>query len=137
VAHPLILLVAVPLTLACARRRPRAADAPLLLLMLLLLLRCLLDPWDTVYYWVPFLYALLAWETTTSGSPPLLALAASFVVWIVFEWIPDRAGADAQALAFLCVALPALLAVALALYAPRFLARLRPVFAGRAATSGA
>ena len=40
----------------------------LALLTLLLLLRCLLDTWDTSYYPLPFILALLAWEV--AGLPP-------------------------------------------------------------------
>ena len=46
---------------ATARRaRPRRCCA----LALLLLLRCLLDTWDTGYYLLPFVFALLAWEVS-------------------------------------------------------------------------
>ncbi len=81
ISHPLILAVALPLTLGAWARlrhsggRPRrcvartgAALARAMsrtrcsLLALLLLLRCMLDTWDNVYYPMPFLVALLAWE---------------------------------------------------------------------------
>jgi hypothetical protein len=98
-------------------RRPRAAwslpvqDA-LLALALLLLLRCLLDTWDTVYYPLPFVLALLAWEATRETSkPPVLALAASALLWVSFQWLPLHASADVQAAFFLAWSLP--LAIAL------------------------
>ena len=34
-----------------------------------MLLRCWLDPWDVVYYPLPFIVALLAWETTVAAPP--------------------------------------------------------------------
>jgi hypothetical protein len=137
VAHPLIILLAVPLTWAAARVRPRRADLPLLLLVLLMLLRFLLDPWDTIYYPLPFLFALLAWEATSRDHPPVLALTASFVVWWLFQWVPLRVDADVQALAFLACALPALAATALAVYAPGAWPRRRPAGAGPALAGSA
>ena len=35
-----------------------------------MLLRCVLDTWDTVYYLLPFVLALLAWEVARPGRPP-------------------------------------------------------------------
>ena len=70
------------------RRRWREQDA-LLALALVLLLRCLLDTWDAVYYPLPFVLALLAWEVGgPARNPPVLALAASVLVWISFQWLP-------------------------------------------------
>jgi hypothetical protein len=65
-AHMLIVWLCLPATLFAMRRRTRPADA-LLLLAMLMLLRCWLDPWDNVYYPLPFVFALLAWETTVAG----------------------------------------------------------------------
>jgi hypothetical protein len=113
-AHPLIVLIAIPLTLLCLRRR-RPHDA-LLLLALLLLLRCVLDPWDAVYYPLPFVLALLAWETAARREPPVGSLAASALVWAIWEWLPAHAGADLISAASMAVALPAVLALGVALY---------------------
>jgi hypothetical protein len=105
-------------------RRPRAAwmlleqDA-LLALALLLLLRCVLDTWDTVYYPLPFVLALLAWEATRATSrPPVLALAASALVWVSFQWLPLHASADVQSAFFLAWALPLAIALGARLYGP-------------------
>jgi hypothetical protein len=75
-ARPLIILSA----LICAslwwlvrnRARPSQASVPeaLLLLALVLLLRAALDPWSNLYYHVPFLFALMAYEVH-SGRMPL------------------------------------------------------------------
>ena len=66
IPHPLIVLLALPLSLLAARRK---AD-PLALLALLLLLRCVLDPWNNVYYVLPCVLALAAWEPLRYGRPP-------------------------------------------------------------------
>ncbi len=122
--HLLIVAIALPLTVVCLARMRARSDA-LLLLTLLLLLRCVLDPWDTAYYAVPFLFALLAWEVLTRDRLPLLALAASVVTWLVFEWLPGHASADGQSLVYLACALPTVAALALRLYAPAALGGVR------------
>jgi hypothetical protein len=115
--HLLIVALAAPLTLLRARL-PQPREGALLLLALLLLLRCALDPWNTGYYALPFLFALLAWETRTRREPAVLTLAASFAAWGVMQWLPDHAGADAQALAFAALAVPALALLSAAVYWP-------------------
>jgi alpha-1,6-mannosyltransferase len=128
VAHPLIVAMTVPLTLLSAWLRRhggrRPANDALLLLMLLLLMRCVLDPWDTSYYSLPLLFALVVWETLTFTRPPLLALAASFAAWFAFRWTQHHMSADMQALTFLAVAIPAMITVAAALYMPGLSARI-------------
>ena len=51
-------------------RSPAAAlpDA-LLLLALVFLARAALDPWNNVYYHVPFLFALIAYEASSGACP--------------------------------------------------------------------
>ena len=58
ISHPLIVAVALPLSLLAWRRR----SDPLLLLALLFVLRCVLDPWNTAYYVLPAIIALVTWE---------------------------------------------------------------------------
>jgi hypothetical protein len=122
-SHPLIIAVMLPLTLLVWRRRGHPGTA-LLLLALLLLLRCMLDTWDTVYYPLPFVFALLAWETQTLGRTPLLAALVSVCAWIDFQWLSTHGSPDLQALVFLVVSGTALVAIAMALYAPNFHRRL-------------
>jgi hypothetical protein len=134
VAHPLIIAVMVPLTALYfrlrSRHRRRALDG-VLLLALLLLLRCALDPWDNSYYPLPFLLALVGWETLARERPPVLALGASLAAWLVLQ---DAASAglspDAQALLFLVVTVPALIALSLVLFAPQTAATLRAAVRG-------
>jgi len=133
--HTLVIAIMPPLSVLYARlRRTRAQGRPqdvLLLLALLLALRCVLDPWDISYYALPSLLALLTWEALTFDRPPVLAATASFAAWLVFR--ETGLGAlnlppDVQAVAFTVVAVPAVIWLAGAVYAPRVLTWL----AGRA-----
>ena len=133
-SHPVILAAAVAVALALwtvtrrrGERRAGERDA-LLALALLLLLRCILDTWDAIYYALPFVLALLAWEVTgPPDRPPVLALLASVLVWFSFQWLPAHAGADTQALAYLLWSVPLAVWMAARLLAgPRALARRSP-----------
>lgn len=131
VSHPLILLVGAAIGAALwlrpqprvprrlrllGPRRPLTARTALLALALLLLLRCALDTWDTAYYALPFLLALLAYDALGhAGAPPLLALVATALVWISFEWLPGRVSPDAEAALFLAWTLPLALVLGAAL----------------------
>jgi Glycosyltransferase family 87 len=125
ISHPLIVAVSLPLAaLAWGRGRRGQSDA-LLLLALLLLLRCVLDTWDTVYYMIPFVLALLAWESLGGRPrPAVLALSCTVLGWVSFEWLPEHISADAQAAFFLAWTVPLILGLALRLYAPVFTGRL-------------
>jgi hypothetical protein len=125
ISHPLIIAVSLPLTaLAWSRGRRGQSDA-LLLLALLLLLRCLLDTWDTVYYPIPFLLALLAWESLGEHRrPAVLALSSTVLMWVSFIWLPHHVSADTQAAFFLAWTVPLTLGLALRLYTPELSKRL-------------
>jgi len=114
-AHLLIVWLALPLTLLALWRRTRPSDA-LLLLALLMLLRCWLDPWDNVYYPLPFIFALLAWETTTARRVPVGAGLATAAVCLIFWVLPSHLSPDAQALSFLVPATLTLAALAAVVY---------------------
>jgi hypothetical protein len=140
-ARPLIVGSVLPLTLGCAMLRRRGARRPseegLLLLVLVLLLRFALDPWNLSYYALPFMLALVAWEALTLDRPPVLALAASLAAWLVLPGSdsPNFAlSPDMQSLIFLAVVLPALLAIMVALFAPRRAERLRALGVRREAS---
>jgi hypothetical protein len=126
VSHPLVLATMLPLgSLLWWRRRGAVTEREaLLLLALLLLARCMLDTWDTAYYALPFLLALTAWECRGERGLPALALAASALAWLDFEWLHYHASADAQAAFFLAWTLPLAAGLALSLYAPDALAKL-------------
>ena len=117
-AHPLIVWLGLPATLLAVWRRTRREDA-LLLLAMLMLLRCWLDPWDVVYYPLPFIVALGAWEATVARRVPILAIVATAVTWLDFQYLPNHVDLDAQALFFLAPATLALIAFAIALYRPQ------------------
>ena len=90
--HTLPLAIMVPVVGGYAGRTRGGApayrrDGAMLLLALLLLLRCVLDPWDIVYYPLPFLLGLLAWETTVTERPPFVSLFACALTWFLFEWM--------------------------------------------------
>ncbi len=126
ISHPLILLTGLALTAALwlrQRQRARSPNVPrlsarpaasplsqrdaLLALTLLLLLRCVLDTWDTEYYLLPFVLALLAWEVGSPvDRPPVLALSSTVLAWVSFQWLPLHASPDAQAAFFLAWTLP-------------------------------
>ena len=106
-----------------ARRQEQGGRLPerraLLALALVLLLRCVLDTWDTIYYALPFILALLAWEVTgPPGRPPVMALGATVLVWISFRWLPAHVSPDAQAAAYLAWSLPLAAWMAMRLITP-------------------
>jgi hypothetical protein len=129
-AHPMIAGVGIPLTLLCVWRRRVGAARPdheaLRLLLLLFVLRCALDPWDNWYYPLPFLIALVVWESIRAPRPPMLSLLATFGVWALTQWAVPAHGfsADAQSVVFLVMTVPAIVAIAAGLYAPGFVAGL-------------
>jgi hypothetical protein len=80
-------------------------DDALALLALLFLERCLLDPWNLVYYHLPLAVALLAWEVRRGRPLPLLALGVNAAAWLTFVTYDERAGMG-PFLAYLAWTLP-------------------------------
>jgi hypothetical protein len=130
VAHPLIIVVGFVLAGAVWLRRRRIAglavsvrDA-LLTLAIVMLARCVLDTWDTAYYAIPFVLALLSWEVCGEGArrPPVLALASTILAWLSFLGLSEHGvSPDMQAAFFLAWTLPLCAWIALRLYAPTVL----------------
>jgi hypothetical protein len=121
VSHPLIVGLSLPLTLLWILRRRRRTTAPgdeLLLLALLLHLRCLLDTWNTAYYAVGCVFALVVWETLVRRRPPLLGLAVTAGVWISFVELPYRVSPDALSVLYLAWSLPILGTLAWSAFGP-------------------
>jgi hypothetical protein len=134
VAHPMIIAISAPLTLAClwlrARgQRPRSGQEPLLLLALVLLLRAALDPWNNDYYLLPFLITLVAWEGLYRERLPVLSLLASLAAWFSIQATASSAfqfSPDLQAATFLLFSVPAAAAICVALFGPAAPRGLRP-----------
>jgi hypothetical protein len=126
-AHPLIVLLPIPLAALLWRRRDRRPDDALLLLALLYLLRCLLDNWNNDYYHAPFFLSLLAWETVRRPGVPRLSLAVAVLIGISFWPDQTRIFADSVADApllfavYVAWALPLAALLAVALYRPDLL----------------
>ena len=124
VAHPLIVAITVPLTLACFwlrhyGRRSRPGHEALLLLMLVLLLRAALDPWNNDYYILPFLIALVTWEALYCDRLPVLGLLASLVAWLAIQATASTTfqfSPDLQSACFLLFSVPAAVALCAALF---------------------
>ena len=129
ISHPLIVMLALPLSLLWLRRRAGRPAEPMALLALLMLLRCLLDPWNNVYYSMPFLLALLALEVHHRRDVPALAVCATTAVWISFQWLPAHVSPDLQSAAYLAWSVPLAAGLALWLYAPARWARLAQALA--------
>lgn len=123
VAHPLIVAITIPLTIACFvlrrnRRRPRPRGEALLLLMLVLLLRAALDPWNNAYYVLPFLISLIVWEGLYCDGAPVLGLLASLAAWFSIQGTASSSfqfSPDLQAASFLLFSVPAAVAICAAL----------------------
>jgi Glycosyltransferase family 87 len=111
ISHPLVVVVGIALS-AGVWLRERASGRvgvrqALLVLALVMLMRCVLDTWDTEYYLLPFVLALLAWEVRADiVRPPVLALTSSALAWLSFQWLPERVSPDVQAAFFLAWTLP-------------------------------
>jgi hypothetical protein len=84
--HPLIVVLALPLTgIWLLRRRRFEAEDVFMLLALAFLLRCLLDPVDNVYYHLPFATSLLAWEGLRRRTMPMFAALTALGVWFAIR----------------------------------------------------
>lgn len=135
VSHPLIVLSALPLSLMLWLRRNRRRDDALLLLAFLFLLRCLLDNLNNDYYHAPFLLALITWETVRRPGLPAMSLGVTALLGVSFWPHYDQIFADSAPHAalfntiYLGWSIPLATGLALALYAPGRLSRLRSVLA--------
>ncbi len=140
-SHPLVVVAGFSLGVAMWLRERTAGRIgvrqALLALALAMLVRCVLDTWDTEYYLLPFVLALLAWEVSAQTvRPPVLALSASALAWVSFQWLPAHASPDVQAACFLAWSLPLAGLLASLLFA-RARASARPVGPQRAGGSEA
>jgi hypothetical protein len=86
-------------------------------LALIFLLRCMLDPWDLVYYHLPLTVALAAWEARRGRDLPVLAVVTTAAVWISFVLYDARTG-NGPYLVYLAWALPLAAGLAFTLLRP-------------------
>ncbi|MCW3048134.1 MAG: hypothetical protein JWO74_2418 [Solirubrobacterales bacterium] len=124
-SHPIVVLAPALLCAAAWQplRRRRWEDG-LLLLALCFLLRGLLDVWNTSYYALPVVLALVAWEAHVRSGPPLLAIGVTAMAWLTMVQLQGLISPDAQAVAYLAWAVPLAIALGLRLVAPERFARL-------------
>jgi hypothetical protein len=78
-----------------------------------------LDPWNTDYYALPCVLALVAWEAGVLRRVPVLAVFASLLTYLTIFQLPGVASPDLQAAAYLGWAVPGLLFLALRLARPQ------------------
>ena len=99
-----------------ARRRPVATRV-------LFLARAALDPWNNVYYHLPFLYALIAYELS-SGRMPLLTILYTLLLLLTVPvgGVTHMTG-DARAASYAIVVVPTFAWLAAKIYLPAGLPR--------------
>ena len=117
VTHPLIALLVLPASWLWLRRRGERSVDLLLLLAGLLLARCVFDVANNVYYHLPFLLALLAWEALRAQQPPVWTLAATGAVWFTCVQTESWASPDLQSALYVAWVLPAFALLARTLFA--------------------
>lgn len=122
-AHPLVVAVSAPLTLLWLRRRQRRPLEPLALLTLVLLLRCALDPWNDLYYAVPFFMALYTWDALSASRAPAIPLVVTVLCYLTWREVAGLGGPDVEALFYASWVLPLIAAISLWLYAPAWVDR--------------
>lgn len=128
IPHPLIVALALPLAALWWQRggrERRNRDEALALLALLFLERCALDPWNLVYYQLPLVLALLAWEVRSGRKVPTLTVATTLATWLSFVTYDARTGYG-PFLAYFAWALPLAVHLGWVLYRSRVA---RPAFA--------
>lgn len=108
VSHPLIIVAAFLMVAAYALvRGPGRRSADLLLLLAAVgWWRCLLDSWNTDYYALCAVVALIAWEAWRR-RPPVLGAVLTLLVWVTFQLLPAQdLTADVRTTFYLAWALP-------------------------------
>ena len=95
----------------------RNRDDLLGVLALVFLLRCMFDPWDVVYYHLPLVVALAAWEARRGSSLPVLSLVVTAACWLTFITYEVRAGYGPY-LAYLAWSVPLAVGLAFTLLRP-------------------
>jgi hypothetical protein len=111
----------------------RNRDDVLGVLALAFLLRCILDPWNLVYYHLPLVVSLAAWESRRGRDLPVLAVAVNAACWLTFVIYDARTGYGPY-FAYLAWSVPLAIGLGVALLHPA--ARLDPAPAGAGRHAG-
>jgi Gpi18-like mannosyltransferase len=90
VTHVVILLLIVPASFLQARFGRQTLAAAMALLALLMLLRCVLDPVSNVYYHVPFVMALAAWELLDRPGLPVVTIFGATALYVTLYGGPSN-----------------------------------------------
>ncbi|MCW3041740.1 MAG: hypothetical protein JWM31_3645, partial [Solirubrobacterales bacterium] len=122
--HLPTLLVPLAVSALAWRRSADPRRDALLVLALVLLLRCVVDPWDTAYYTLPFLLALAAHEVVVRGRAPIGAALATVAVYGSMVMARDAASPDVQAALFLAWSVPAVALLGGLVFVPAHAVRL-------------
>jgi hypothetical protein len=117
--RPMIVGMSVAVSLAWwVRSGPRRnLDDVLGLLALVLILRCMIDPWNLVYYHLPLVAALAAWEARRGRDLPVLSVVVTAACWLTFVVYDARTG-NGPFLAYLAWAVPLAVGLGIALLRP-------------------
>lgn len=118
-SHPAIVLLVIALPLGLVVRRRTfglSGDDAMGLLALLVLLRCCLDPVDNLYYHEPLLLALVGWDALATRGLPVRALGGVALALLFRNWSLHLTDVSAFNLAYLVVALSALVVISLTLF---------------------
>jgi Glycosyltransferase family 87 len=117
--RPLIVGSGIVLAIAWWLRSgpKRNRDDVLGVLALAFLLRCMLDPWDLVYYHLPLVVALAAWEARRGRELPVLSVVVSAACWLTFVIYDARTGYGPY-VAYLAWTVPLAIGLAVALLHP-------------------
>jgi hypothetical protein len=85
IPHALIVTIGLPLgAILLARTRSPSLDQVLSFLALMLLLRCVLDPWDNLYYQLPLMVGLYVRDALCSRRLPIASAFATVLAWATF-----------------------------------------------------
>lgn len=102
------------------RAQPLADDLPtaLLLLAFVFLARAALDPWNNLYYHLPFLFSLIAYEASSGRMPRLTILYTILFLFTVPVSGVAHMSPDVRAAAYMIVVLPTFAWMAARIYLP-------------------
>jgi hypothetical protein len=95
----------------------RNLDDVLGLLALVLILRCMIDPWNLVYYHLPLVAALAGWEARRGRDLPVLSVVVTAACWLTFVVYHERTG-NGPFFAYLAWAVPLAVGLGIALFRP-------------------